>query len=433
MGAMSKREYDSLIRKRCSHPESEWELCPHDWSYHVTCGTYVTEKGKTTARKFRGPIPDARSYDDAKKKYASIAANIRNGRPALHGLAQPCEAMTVQQGVVDWLAHTRGRKDSTIQMYRDLWRKHLTPVIGQLPITAPTIDDLERLHRGLDAKLSESTRQKIAIALQAFFKFAKGRKWRTDHPAEGLAGQVRDPDASPDDLVIDPARDRDKYFTADEAAHLIAIVERTHAQWYVFILTAFQTGMRMGELAALRYGAINWRGLYITVRSNWVRGKFTTPKNGTSRSVVIDRRLAMLLRARRRFRRDRSCDLVFPVRDGKPCETGDPIDVRHFRRRVWTTLLDAADFDQRTPKAMRHTHTTLLLMAGKPIAWVAAQAGRSIRETERTYFHFLPSTAQSGAEDLAALLTKTHVSGMGARTATKRTSSAAKLRVVAQK
>jgi integrase len=50
-------------------------------------------------------------------------------------------------------------------------------------------------------------------------------------------------------------------------------------------------------------------------------------------------------------------------------------------------MMDAADFDYRKPKAMRHTATTLHLTAGKPIGWVAKQAGRSIAETERTYFH----------------------------------------------
>jgi integrase len=87
-----------------------------------------------------------------------------------------------------------------------------------------------------------------------------------------------------------------------------------------------------------------------------------------------------------------------------PPEEGKAIDVRWFRRRPWQRIIDAAGFEYRAPKSIRHTHTTLLLMAGKPIAWVAAQAGRTIAVTERVYFHFLPRHARGGAEALEEML-----------------------------
>jgi hypothetical protein len=43
-------------------------------------------------------------------------------------------------------------------------------------------------------------------------------------------------------------------------------------------------------------------------------------------------------------------------------------------------------------------------MAGKPIAWVAAQAGRTIAVTERVYYHFLPRHARGGAEAVEKML-----------------------------
>jgi integrase len=201
---------------------------------------------------------------------------------------------------------------------------------------------------------------------------------------------------SPDDVVLDP-NDHGKYFTEEEATHLLQTVEQQFPQWYVFVLAGLQAGLRMGELAALRYEHVNWRQRYLHVRSNFVQGKFSTPKNRSTRTVNISKRLNALLRLRWREHRD-STRLIFPN------ETGGPIDVKLFRRRAWQRIMDAAGFDYRQPKAMRHSHTTHLLMLGEPIAWVAAQSGRSIAETERTYYHFLPRDARGGAEALAKRL-----------------------------
>jgi hypothetical protein len=99
------------------------------------------------------------------------------------------------------------------------------------------------------------------------------------------------------------------------------------------------------------------------------------------------------------------------------CETRQ----RHYVRDV-SCRSHAAGFEYRAPKSMRHTHTTLLLMAGKPIAWVAAQAGRTIAVTERVYFHFLPRHARGGAEALEEMLSPdtSRVSGGSERPRTGR-------------
>jgi integrase len=83
----------------------------------------------------------------------------------------------------------------------------------------------------------------------------------------------------------------------------LEVVERQVPEWHVFVLCGLMTGMRMGELAALRYEHINWRERYIHVKANYVQGKFTTPNNGTSRTVVISKTLNALLRLRWRAHR----------------------------------------------------------------------------------------------------------------------------------
>ncbi|HEY0874862.1 MAG TPA: site-specific integrase [Vicinamibacterales bacterium] len=384
---------DTSVRKRCSHVATgEWELC--NCAFHY----YLTHQGK----KHRGIIPDVRTYDEALAAFVGIKARIQNGQPAVE--AKESDATTVEQLADDWLTTNRGGlKASAIRAYRDQVRAHINPALGKMRVVDVTHRVCERFIQNLQPirmkrPLSENTKTRIAVTLQALFKFAIDYRRSlgiTDNPARGLAKLVRDPDSTRDDVVLDP-NDPSKFFTAEEAAHLLRVVEAKHPEWHVFIRTAIETGMRMGELSALRYQDINWRGRYLTVRSNWVQGKFTSPKNGKSRQIRLDKRLRALLRLRWREHRD-STRLVFPS------ENGTPMDPKNFRRRAWQAILESAELDYRTPHAMRHTHTTILLANGVSLTDVAAQAGRSPNETWRTYFHFLP---RGGADAATGVISR---------------------------
>lgn len=58
-------------------------------------------------------------------------------------------------------------------------------------------------------------------------------------------------------------------------------------------LTAAMTGMRQGELFALRWRDVDWSAPRIRVRRNYVRGEFGTPNSKRSaRSVALASRVA---------------------------------------------------------------------------------------------------------------------------------------------
>jgi len=155
--------------------------------------------------------------------------------------------------------------------------------------------------------------------------------------------------------------------------------------------------MRLGELRGLCYEQINFQAGTLRVDRAYVQGEWTTPKNRKIRELAISRHLLVTLRAQRRWRRHPNSDLVFPS------SVGTPLEVSHIDRD-WEAMLKAANLDYRARHAMRHTHTTLQLQAGTPIARVAAAAGRSIAETEKTYYHGLPKAGGDDAEVLAGIL-----------------------------
>jgi integrase len=89
-----------------------------------------------------------------------------------------------------------------------------------------------------------------------------------------------------------------------------------------FYIVAAQTGLRHGELVALRWRDVDWHAMRIRVRQNYVRGEFGTPKTRRStRSVPMSVEVGGALE---RLYQE-SCfqvddDLVFASpKDGGPC------------------------------------------------------------------------------------------------------------------
>jgi integrase len=85
------------------------------------------------------------------------------------------------------------------------------------------------------------------------------------------------------------------FLTKDEIHRLLAAVCQDR---YAFFLTAISTGMRLGELLAMKWSHVDWhRGVYF-VRESLYKGKFIEPKSASSkRSVNLPRTLLEALRA----------------------------------------------------------------------------------------------------------------------------------------
>jgi integrase len=74
--------------------------------------------------------------------------------------------------------------------------------------------------------------------------------------------------------------------------------------------------------------------------------------------------------------------------------TGEAIDIRNFRNRVWYPAHDRAGVDRRKPYHARHTYATWALRAGLNTFMLAKRMGTSLEMIDRTYGKF----AKDGAE-----------------------------------
>ena len=82
-------------------------------------------------------------------------------------------------------------------------------------------------------------------------------------------------------LVEVPAQEFD-FLDFEEANRLLGAVDE---EWRTMVLVALRTGMRMGELIALRWQDVDLVAGKITVRQNAVKGKIGTPKSGKEREI----------------------------------------------------------------------------------------------------------------------------------------------------
>jgi integrase len=148
-------------------------------------------------------------------------------------------------------------------------------------------------------------------------------------------------------------------------------------------LTAAFTGLRRGELLALRWRDVDFAGSAIRVRASYAGGALTTPKSGKLRSVPMapDVAQALAMRSRRNLFTAED-DLVF-------CgESGSYLDGSALRRR-YTRALRRAGLRPLRFHDLRHTFGTRMI-AKADIRRVQEWMGHADVQTTMRYLHYAP-------------------------------------------
>lgn len=307
------------------------------------------------------------------------------------------DRQTVQQYADAWIDRA-SLKASTKRFYRDHLENHIYPAIGRLPIGAVT-----RLHvrdlvsRTQAKKLRPKTIQGILRTLSTVLSEAVEDERLPANPAL-RPGRMRramtDPNA-PKQLDADP-------YTREEAAALVTAAAVAYPEWAAFTLCALRAGLRLGELRALEWDDLDWRGRYMLVSRNYVEGVATTPKSGRSRRVDLSDQLIAGLRLHRRQQgaywlsegKERP-RLVFPSR------AGTPLDDSKVRKAMRSIAL-AAKVRPRTRivHVLRHTYCSLLIAAGASIEYVKEQAGHSSITVTAGYLKYMPASGRATVNKL---------------------------------
>lgn len=174
------------------------------------------------------------------------------------------------------------------------------------------------------------------------------------------------------------------FLTFEEADRLIAAAE---GEEQTMIIVALRTGLRYGELAALRWEDVDLIAGRLTVRQRLYRGKFGLPKNGRPREVALSEDARTALKRHRHLRGP----LVFCDLDGRPLTSG--VARCALKRHVKRAGLRHLGWH-----VLRHTFASHLAMCGAPLKAIQELLGHTTIQMTMRYAHLAPEIARESVQ-----------------------------------
>jgi integrase len=145
--------------------------------------------------------------------------------------------------------------------------------------------------------------------------------------------------------------------------------------------TAVLTGMRIGEILALRWNRPDFLRGHIEVSETYSNGKFGTPKTRSSRRVI-----PMSSALRGAFETHRADCIRTMPQDLVFCTAkGTPLSPKNLYNRVLAPACDSAKLPRVSWHSFRHGNATLLGEVGESIKTAQAILGHSDIETTLKY------------------------------------------------
>lgn len=233
---------------------------------------------------------------------------------------------------------------------------------------------------------SVATLNRDLAIVSAVFEWARKLRYVATNPAREVEG------------YSEKGRERTIYLTSDESRALVAAAT---GPVRAFLLALLHTGMRRGELLALR-----WRSVDLERREVYIEA--ATEKAGRGRTVPMTGPLHAVLDGMKKRRPapavDES-DLVFMVTAEEALTVGD---VRcGFEAAVRGAALPRAKADLLCLHSLRHTAASLMVAAGVPLFDVAKILGHSTIAVTMKYAHFAPKAGRAAIDALGAALSGT--------------------------
>ena len=226
------------------------------------------------------------------------------------------------------------------------------------------------------------------MLLFGILKRAKRRGWISSNPAEDVERVTVK--RSGDFNVLSPVE-----------VEAVARAAESEQDGAIYTVAAF-TGLRLGELRALRWRDLDFAKQTVLVRGSYTHGRPGPPKSGKVRSVPLFDQAARALDAlSRRGRFTEPDDLAFCT------EVGEHFSDDRLRERFYEALTAAGLGDKRagsdpiTFHDLRHTFGTLAVEAW-PLHDVRAYMGHANIQTTMIYIHHTPKA--TAAAELSRLI-----------------------------
>lgn len=327
---------------------------------------FINHQGKRTARKFSS-------------KAVANAAAIEIQRLLINGEfgKEPKIVPTFGEYSKRWFeGYVCGQlRESTQEEYDSILKNHILPEFESM-----RIDDITRgnvrdfLLSKFKGGLSKKRTLLIKDVISSVFNYALDDELLPANPVSGITKRLFPKDSSKAQPITEQ-----NVFTESEIEKLLAVCTSEFSDYYLFMLIASRTGMRLGETLALKWKDVDHEKGVIWVKRSYRRGRITPPKNGKHRKVDMSAQLAERLKSELPKVADKlivNCDGYF-------------YEQNHIRR-VYDRIIKKAGLRKRKFHSLRHSFASILLSKGAQLLYVSRQLGHSdISITANIYAHWI--------------------------------------------
>ena len=330
-------------------------------------------------------------------------------------------SVTVEEWANSW-AETHLKRNVSMRSYErqaSIVRLYIVPALGKVALQKLATKQINEFYRDLETgerKLSPATVRYAHIVLGSCLKQAVREGVLKRSPvANATAPKAK-------------AESGGKALSQPELDRLLNAFEGN--ELFPLVVLAAGTGARINELLALEWSAVNWDAKTLRIdaalkptKAGLERG---APKTDRSRRTIrLDDGLIALLRtehdrqeAQQRALRGMSSDvatlrrllpehaLIFPAPATTPAAAIDPTTPRRhgpiskaLAKRAAKVGLSGLRFHD-----LRHTHATLLLQAGVPVAAVSARLGHANAAVTLGIYSHATADAEAAAAQAAGSL-----------------------------
>lgn len=257
-------------------------------------------------------------------------------------------------------------------------------------LTARTVGDFR--DRVRDAGVSVMTTRKILASLSAALEYAIGQDWLAVNAAKGVK-------------VIGRRDEGAKKIVPPSKATVKALLAEADDDFKVKLLVAVATGVRAGELHALRWKHLDLKAAEATIetRVDAYGDEDVTKTKAGMRTIPLSTALVASLKAwKLRSKWKKADDLVFP--NGR----GTYVDHSDMVKRKYLPLFDALakkgiKVERTNWHSLRHFAVSTWIEAGLAPKTVQTLAGHStLSVTMDRYGHLFPSDDHKAAMDSIA-------------------------------
>ena len=353
------------------------------------CGQHEKALGRAWTGKGAPPLGFLRRRD-AQALLDELLVDARRGQ-----LRQERTGVTFADVAEEWFQRGRFERDwsaSTQVDYRSVLDAHLLPRFGPERIEAIASEQIERWRNDLaeDGARVRHTVNKIVTQLHAIFQYAIDHHGLIVNPVAKVKRLRESYDAarfdfySPEEIALLVAtaatgahRDSRRPAVSETERALRAAEDRQDAAIY---LTAALSGLRRGELLALRWEDVDFEQSSIRVFEGYSANRAGKPKSRKSRTLPMVEEVAhSLTDLKDRSAYTAKADLVFASREGTH------LDGSALRRRYHSTL-HAAGLRRLRFHDLRHTFGSLSINVAS-IVQVQAWMGHADIQTTMRYLH----------------------------------------------